>query len=76
MVLAAQSYKDQHVAEAVGDTTRFLELMKEYNKAPDVTRTRLYLEAMEKILPKVRKYVIDSERGQKPINLRLGPTPP
>jgi modulator of FtsH protease HflK len=76
MVLAAQSYKDQHVAEAIGDTTRFLELMKEYNKAPDVTRTRLYLEAMEKILPKVRKYVIDSERGQKPINLRLGPTPP
>ena len=76
MVLAAQSYKDQHVAEAVGDTTRFLELMAEYNKSPDVTRTRLYLESMEKILPKVRKYVIDSERGQKPINLRLGPTTP
>ena len=76
MVLAAQSYKDQHVAEAIGNTTRFLELMAEYNKAPDVTRTRLYLEAMEKILPKLKKYVIDSERGQKPINLRLGPTPP
>jgi membrane protease subunit HflK len=41
-----------------------------------VTRTRLYLEAMEKVLPKVKKYVIDSERGQKPINLRLGPTSP
>jgi membrane protease subunit HflK len=76
MVLAAQSYKDQHVAEAIGDTARFLELLAEYHKAPDVTRTRLYLEAMEKIMPKVRKYVIDSERGQKPINLRLGPTPP
>jgi membrane protease subunit HflK len=76
MVLAAQSYKDQHVAEASGNTTRFLELMTEYNKAPDVTRTRLYLEAMEKILPKMKKYVIDSDHGQKPINLRLGPTPP
>jgi membrane protease subunit HflK len=76
MVLAAQSYKDQHVAEASGNTTRFLELMTEYNKAPDVTRTRLYLEAMEKILPKLRKYVIDSDHGRKPINLRLGPTPP
>jgi modulator of FtsH protease HflK len=76
MVLAAQSYKDQHVAEAIGDTTRFLQLLEEYNKAPDVTRTRLYLEAMEKVLPKVKKYVIDSEHGQKPINLRLGPTPP
>src|SRR5262245_50815971 len=76
MVLAAQSYKEQHVAEAIGNTTRFLELLAEYNKAPDVTRTRLYLEAMEKILPKVKKYVIDSAHGQKPINLRLGPTPP
>jgi len=76
IVLAAQSYKDQHIAEATGNTTRFLELMTEFNKAPDVTRTRLYLEAMEKILPKLRKYVIDSEHGQKPINLRLGPTQP
>src|SRR3989440_4667186 len=74
IVLAAQSYKDQHIAEATGNTTRFLELLTEFNKAPDVTRTRLYLEAMEKILPKLRKYVIDSEHGQKPINLRLGPT--
>src|SRR5438094_8580778 len=76
IVLAAQSEKDQHIAEATGNTTRFLELMTEFNKAPDVTRTRLYLEAMEKILPKLRKYVIDSEHGQKPINLRLGPTTP
>jgi len=50
--------KDQHIAEATGNTTRFLELLTEFNKAPDVTRTRLYLEAMEKILPKLRKYVI------------------
>jgi len=75
-VLAAQSYKEQRVAEAIGNTTRFQELLAEYNKAPDVTRTRLYLESMEKILPRVKKYVIDSEHGQKPINLRLGPTPP
>jgi modulator of FtsH protease HflK len=76
IVLAAQSYKEQRVAEAIGNTTRFLELLAEYNRAPDVTRTRLYLEAMEKILPKVKKYVIDSEHGQKPINLRLAPTSP
>ena len=76
MVLAAQSYKEQRVAEAIGNTTRFLELLAVYDKAPDVTRSRLYFEAMEKILPKVKKYVIDSEHGQKPVNLRLGPTPP
>src|SRR3989454_798781 len=76
IVLAAQSYREQRVAEAIGNTARFLELLAEYTKAPGVTRTRLYLEAMEKVLPKVKKYVIDSEHGQKPINLRLGPTPP
>jgi membrane protease subunit HflK len=76
MVLAAQSYKEQRIAEAIGNTTRFLELLAEYNKAPDITRTRLYLEAMEKILPKVKKYVIDSEHGQRPVNLRLNPSQP
>jgi L-lactate utilization protein LutB len=45
-------------------------------KAPDITRTRLYLEAMEKILPQVKKYVIDSEHGQRPVNLRLSPSQP
>jgi membrane protease subunit HflK len=73
MVLAAQSAKDQRVAEAIGNTTRFLELLAEYSKAPDITRSRLYLEAMEKILPRIKKYVIDSERGRQPVNLRLSP---
>jgi membrane protease subunit HflK len=76
MVLTAQSYREQRVAEAVGNTTRFLDLLAEYSKAPDITRSRLYLEAMEKILPKVKKYVIDSEQGRAPINLRLSPPRP
>jgi membrane protease subunit HflK len=74
--LTAQSYKAQRIAEAIGNTSRFLELLTEYNKAPDVTRVRLYLEAMEKILPRVKKYVIDSEHGQRPVNLRLSPSQP
>jgi modulator of FtsH protease HflK len=73
IVLAAQSYKDQRIAEAIGNSARFLELLTEYNKAPEITRSRLYLEAMEKILPKIRKYVVDSEGGRQPINLRLSP---
>jgi modulator of FtsH protease HflK len=76
MVLAAQSYREQRIAEAVGASTRFVELLKEYSKAPEITRSRLYLEAMEKILPKVKKYVIDSEQGRQPINLRLSPPRP
>ena len=76
LVLAAQSYREQRVAEAVGNTSRFLELLAEYTKAPDITRSRLYLEAMERILPKVKKYVVDSEQGRQPVNLRLNPARP
>jgi len=68
----AKSYKQQRVAEAIGGSERFLDVLKEYQKAPDVTRSRLYLDAMEKILPKVKMYVIDSEGGRSPINLRVG----
>ena len=38
-------------------------ILEEYAKAPDVTRDRLYLEAMERILPDVRTFIIDSESG-------------
>ncbi len=67
----AQNYKQQRVAEAVGDATRFQALLQEYQKAPDVARSRIYLDAMEKILPKVKLYVIDSQGGRVPINLRI-----
>jgi membrane protease subunit HflK len=67
----AEAYKQQRIAEAVGETSRFLALQKEYEKVPDVTRTRLYLEAMEKILPKVQLYVIDSDKGRVPLHLRI-----
>ncbi len=70
-VSAAQNYKQQRIAEAVGDTTRFLAVLTEYRKAPDVTRSRIYLDAMEKILPRVKLYVIDSQGGRVPVNLRV-----
>jgi regulator of protease activity HflC (stomatin/prohibitin superfamily) len=59
------------IAEAVGNATRFQALLQEYQKAPDVTRSRIYLDSMEKILPKVKLYVIDSQGGRVPINLRV-----
>ncbi|MGH8677058.1 MAG: FtsH protease activity modulator HflK, partial [Burkholderiales bacterium] len=49
----AKNYTQQRIAEAIGNTTRFMALLVEYQKAPDVTRTRIYLDSMEKILPKV-----------------------
>jgi membrane protease subunit HflK len=67
----AKNYKQQRIAESIGNTTRFLALLKEYLKAPTVTRTRIYVDSMEKILPKVKLYVIDSQGGRIPINLRV-----
>jgi modulator of FtsH protease HflK len=72
VVREAQAYKQQRIAEAVGNTDRFLAMLTEYQKAPEITRTRLYLEAMERILPKVRMYVVDSEGGRVPFTLRVG----
>jgi membrane protease subunit HflK len=61
------------VNRAKGDANRFLALWKEYNKAKDVTRRRLYLEAMDVVLPKLgNKYVIDPDQeGLLPL-LNLG----
>ena len=67
----SKSYKQQRIAEAIGNTTRFLAVLNEYQKAPEVTRSRLYLDSMERILPKVKLYVIDSQGGRVPINLRV-----
>jgi modulator of FtsH protease HflK len=67
----AEAYKQRRVADAIGETSRFLALQKEYEKVPDVTRIRLYLEAMEKILPKLQLYIIDSDKGRVPLHLRV-----
>ena len=72
VVRGAQAYRQQRIAEAIGNGDRFLALLEEYAKAPEITRSRLYLEAMERILPKVQMYVIDTEKGQVPLNLRVG----
>ena len=46
----AKGYQLQTVAEANGQTARFLKVLEEYKKAPNVTRTRMYLETMERVL--------------------------
>ncbi|WP_310619117.1 FtsH protease activity modulator HflK [Flexibacterium corallicola] len=58
---AAQAYRDQTVAEANGQAQRFTKIYDEYAKAPDVTRQRLYLETMEKVLGKNNKIIIDGD---------------
>ncbi|MBW2040231.1 MAG: FtsH protease activity modulator HflK [Deltaproteobacteria bacterium] len=63
MIKGAEAYRAERVARAKGDATRFLSVLKEYKKAKDVTKKRLYLETMEEILPNVKKFVIDSQVG-------------
>jgi membrane protease subunit HflK len=71
-VREAHAYKQRRVDEAIGDTGRFLALLEEYEKAPEITRSRLYLEAMERVLPRIKMYVVDSEKGRVPFTLRVG----
>jgi membrane protease subunit HflK len=69
MVLEAEGYKAEKIKHAQGDVEKFLVVLKEYEKAKDVTRRRLYLETMEKILPGIKKFVIDPGVGSGPLQL-------
>jgi membrane protease subunit HflK len=61
MVRSAEAYKEQRVTRAQGDATKFLDLLKTYKKAKDVTRERLYLETLDKILPGKENYILPPE---------------
>lgn len=56
----AEAYREQAVAEATGQTARFNQIYQEYAKAPQVTRQRLYLETMERLLGGTDKIILDS----------------
>jgi membrane protease subunit HflK len=58
---AAQGYREQTVAEAKGRTERFLKVYEEYQKAPEVTRRRMYLETLERVLGGMDKIIIDEK---------------
>jgi membrane protease subunit HflK len=61
IIQAAEAYREQAVAEAKGQTARFMKVYEEYRKAPDVTRQRLYLETMERVLAGTDKFILDSD---------------
>ncbi len=60
---AAEAYRQQTVAEATGDAARFVKIYDQYKKAPDVTRQRMYLETMERILGSSDKVIMDTSKG-------------
>lgn len=68
-IRAAEGYAQQRVNEAQGEVAAFNALLAEYNKAPEVTRRRLYLETMAEVLPKVKNKVVvsDEVKGVLPL---------
>jgi membrane protease subunit HflK len=61
---AAEAYREQTVADAKGQASRFTQIYEEYRKAPEVTRQRIYLETMERVLGGTDKIIIDQPSGE------------
>ncbi|MGH7277879.1 MAG: FtsH protease activity modulator HflK [Candidatus Rokuibacteriota bacterium] len=59
MLQAAEAYREQRLIRARGDADRFVRVLAEYRKAEAVTRDRLYLEMIDRVLPKTRTVVLD-----------------
>ncbi len=68
IVAGAQAYREEVINKAQGDASRFLSQFKEYRKAPEVTKKRIYIETMEEIYPNINKVIISKDqKGVLPI---------
>lgn len=70
IIADAQAYKVRLINQAIGDARKFVAMAKEYRRSPNETKTRLYIEAMEQILPRMKKYVLDSH-SERRVDLTL-----
>jgi membrane protease subunit HflK len=62
-VQEAEAYREEIIQKAQGESDRFLKVLTEYNKAPEVTRERLYLETMESVMANSNKVMVDIKEG-------------
>ncbi len=67
----SEAYKSRIVSQAQGDAQRFRSVLAEYQKAPQVTRDRMYLDAMQQIYSNVTKVLVDSRQGSNLLYLPL-----
>jgi membrane protease subunit HflK len=67
----ADGYKQRMIATAEGDASRFKQILVEYNKAPEVTRQRLYLETIQQVYSSTSKIMIDAKGGGNLLYLPL-----
>lgn len=72
-IAESEGYATERVNRALGETARFTSILAEYRGAPEVTRTRMYLETMNQVLPKIGSVIV-VQNGQMPpvplLNLR------
>ena len=72
-IKTAEGYALRRVNRAEGDAARFLALYEEYTKAPDITRRRLFLEAIREVYPKLgQKFLMDADQKNVLPLLQLG----
>jgi membrane protease subunit HflK len=69
LIQSAEAYREQSVREATGDVARFNQIYDEYRRAPGVTKDRLYIETMQRVLANSNKVVIDGKGASAPIIL-------
>ena len=67
----ASAYQEQVMAQAEGEASRFSQLLAEYRKAPEVTRERLYLDAMQDVMSNTNKVLVDVDGGNNVMYLPL-----
>lgn len=80
LIEEASGYKQRVINEAQGNASRFSQVLAQYEKAPQVTRQRLYIEAQEQILSNTSKIVVDQKSGTGnmlylPLDKLIGATP-
>jgi membrane protease subunit HflK len=69
MIREAEGFKEARIKRSEGDVAKFSAMLKEYKKAKSITKKRLYLEAMEDILPGIEKFIIPDGEGGNMLNL-------
>jgi membrane protease subunit HflK len=71
LLAEAEGYKLSVIANAEGDTSRFKQILVEYQKAPAVTRDRMYLDMMQQVMGNVSKVMVDQKNGNSLLYLPL-----
>jgi membrane protease subunit HflK len=76
LIAEAEGYATERVNQARGESARFKSILAEYRQAPEVTRTRMYLETLGGVLPEVGSVLVVKDGQTGPLPLLNLPTPP